>query len=312
MAWLELHQSVRDHRKIVEVAESLDMPEPHVVGHLTYLWLWAIDNAPDGVLPASPRVIARAAWWTGDPLAFLAAVVGAGLIDQSGDLLTIHDWETYTGKLIGQREANRQRQQRHRDRNRANRNDDVPANDGVTVTSPSRNGATEQNSTQHNTTQQDPVAAVREPAREGQPGDPPPAPQRPPIPPRRQTEMPIPDDFRLTDEMRGFALTLGVTEAEAVAEFGKMVAFAEANDLRKRDWEGYWRWWLQQGVSKGHCGPKARSTGNVRQFSARAPASTAQERTKAAFDEIFAEIDGEPPPGNEGDWETIETRGVVR
>lgn len=44
--------------------------------------------------------------------------------------------------------------------------------------------------------------------------------------------MPIPDDFRLTDEMRGFALTLGVTEAEAVAEFGKMVAFAEANDLR--------------------------------------------------------------------------------
>lgn len=122
--------------------------------------------------------------------------------------------------------------------------------------------------------------------------------------------MPIPDDFRLTDEMRGFALTQGVTPAEAVTEFGKMLAFAQANDLRKRDWEGYWRWWIQQGVSKGHCGPNARAGGKIRPFSARAPASTPQDRTKAAFDEIFAELDGEPPPRPE-DSDAIETRGAV-
>jgi hypothetical protein len=162
------------------------------------------------------------------------------------------------------------------------------------------------------TSQRNQAAASRERLREVTPGSG--CTQRPPIPPVRKTEIPIPDDFRLTDEMRGFALTLGVTPAEAVAEFGKMVAFAEANDLRKRDWDGYFRYWLQKGVSKGHCGPNR--AGNVRQFSARAPASTPQDRTKAAFDAIFAEIDGQPPPDDDDHdhdhWDTIETRGVVQ
>ncbi len=50
MAWIEAHQSLRDHRKVPDMADRLDMPEAHVVGHLVYLWLWALDNAQDGRL----------------------------------------------------------------------------------------------------------------------------------------------------------------------------------------------------------------------------------------------------------------------
>lgn len=144
MAWLELHQSVRDHRKIVCVAELLDMPEPHVVGHLAYLWLWAVDNAPDGVLPKSVRVIARAAWWEGDAQLFVASLSEAKLLDASDDGWAIHDWDSYAGKLLRQRKANAERQSRHRERTETDSDGDV------TVTSPSRNGATVQNSTEQN------------------------------------------------------------------------------------------------------------------------------------------------------------------
>lgn len=114
MAWLELHQSVRDHRKTVALADSLDMPEPHVVGHLTYLWLWAIDNAPEGVLPRSARMIARAAWWTGDADQLVEALLEVGFIDETDDEYRIHDWDAYAGKLIGQRKAHAERQKKYR------------------------------------------------------------------------------------------------------------------------------------------------------------------------------------------------------
>jgi hypothetical protein len=109
MAWIELHQAVRDHRKIVQVSADLDMPEPHVVGHLAFLWMWSVDNAPDGVLPDSNRVIARAAQFTGDPDAFMSALISAGLVDEEDGIRAIHDWDEYGGKLIHRRDANKER-----------------------------------------------------------------------------------------------------------------------------------------------------------------------------------------------------------
>lgn len=173
MAWIELHQAVRDHRKIVYLAELLEMPEPHVVGHLTYLWLWALDNAPDGQLDCSDRTIARAAWWEGDPHRLVSALIECGLLERVADTLVIHDWDDYAGKLIGQRRANAERQAKYRERTRPDR--DVTPEDGtsdgdVTVTSPSRNGATEQYPTVPNPTEPDQTGErQRAPAREKPP-----------------------------------------------------------------------------------------------------------------------------------------------
>ena len=48
MAWLKIYQSIREHRKILDAADDLEIEPPHMIGLLTSFWLWALDNAPDG------------------------------------------------------------------------------------------------------------------------------------------------------------------------------------------------------------------------------------------------------------------------
>ena len=50
MAWIELHQSLPTHRKLGKLKRLLKIKTPQAVGHLAMLWLWCIDNAPDGNL----------------------------------------------------------------------------------------------------------------------------------------------------------------------------------------------------------------------------------------------------------------------
>ena len=110
MAYIEVHQSLRDHRKILALAAELDMPEPHVAGHCLYLWLWSLDNAEDGVLPASERIVERAACWQGMPGAFVTGMVCAGMLDRDEDgSLHIHDWWEYAGRFIEKRRQNADR-----------------------------------------------------------------------------------------------------------------------------------------------------------------------------------------------------------
>ncbi len=160
MAWLELHQSIRDHRKIVELAEKLNITEPHAAGLCVYFWTWALDNAPDGIVRNSSRIICKAASWNGDQEAFLAAMIDVKFLettDKNGDLY-IHDWIEYVGRLMDQRESNKERQRRYREVKKAKksvtpalplrnalRNADVTVTSRVTL--PLRNGATVPNST---------------------------------------------------------------------------------------------------------------------------------------------------------------------
>lgn len=110
MAWIEVHQALPTHRKTLALASLLDVdPEP-LVGHLVCLWLWALDNAPDGVIEASPRIIARVAGWRGDHDAFVAALETAGFAERVDDLkYIIHDWDDYAGKLVDRRKSNAER-----------------------------------------------------------------------------------------------------------------------------------------------------------------------------------------------------------
>lgn len=106
MAWIQIHQQLKDHRKVLAAADELDIEPAHMLGLLISFWLWAIDNAPDGSLAGiSDRMIARAAQWDKDPEEFVAALTSASLLDATEDgVLEIHDWSEYTGKLIEQRE----------------------------------------------------------------------------------------------------------------------------------------------------------------------------------------------------------------
>lgn len=122
MAWIEVHQTLPPHRKLKKLKRLLKIKTPQAVGHVVMLWLWAIDNTPDGDLSQlDPEDIADACEWPKDAELFLDAMKTAGLID---DDLHLHDWKEYTGELMESRERKkeqareRKRRQRERDRQR--------------------------------------------------------------------------------------------------------------------------------------------------------------------------------------------------
>lgn len=114
MAWIELHQSLRDHHKIMDLADDLGIEEAHAIGCCASLWLWCLDYAPEGNLPHNHRKIARAAKWNGDADAFVQAMMTCGFIE--GDY-TVHDWDEYALKLIERKRANRDRMRLYRAQN---------------------------------------------------------------------------------------------------------------------------------------------------------------------------------------------------
>jgi len=140
LAWIEVHQSLPTHRKTLMVADALAVSPVEVLGHVVSLWLWALDNAPEGDVSGVPeRVLARAAQWDGDPGEFVTAFIGGTFLDRTADGLLIHNWWDYAGKLIDRRQANAARM-------RAARATHVPS------TLHARAGATVPNSTVQNTT----------------------------------------------------------------------------------------------------------------------------------------------------------------
>lgn len=127
MAWMELHQSLPQNKKTLRLKRLLKIRTPQAVGHLCMLWLWAIDNAPDGDLtPFEPSELAEVCGYEGEnPAQFVAALQESGFLDADG---CIHDWQSYTGRLLEQRELQREqarlRQQKRREKLRHVTRDD--------------------------------------------------------------------------------------------------------------------------------------------------------------------------------------------
>src|SRR5215471_2583384 len=78
MPWIESHQMVGHHPKTIRLAELLRVSLPTAVGHVHYLWWWALDFAPTGAIRTSPTVLARACEWRGSAEKFVQALVAAG------------------------------------------------------------------------------------------------------------------------------------------------------------------------------------------------------------------------------------------
>ncbi|ADU50154.1 HNH endonuclease [Thermaerobacter marianensis DSM 12885] len=115
MAWIESHQSLKDHPKTRRLARRLGISVPAAIGHLHCLWWWALEYAQDGSLAQyDADDIADAMMWDGDSQQLVQALVHAGFLDETGDGLRIHDWRDYAGRLIEQREraAARKREMR--------------------------------------------------------------------------------------------------------------------------------------------------------------------------------------------------------
>lgn len=107
MAWIESHQTLREHPKTKRLCRLLTLDRWQAVGLLQFLWWWALDYAPEGDLSGfSDEDIADAVDWTEDAGRLMRALVEAGFID---DGRHIHDWETFAEKRIARRRANAER-----------------------------------------------------------------------------------------------------------------------------------------------------------------------------------------------------------
>jgi hypothetical protein len=121
MAWIESHQTLRDHPKLMRLARLLDVPRTSAAGLLHFLWWWALDHAEDGDLTDFDALdLALAAGWEGDPDTFVKALEECGPGQRAGFLactdgrLVLHDWHDYAGKLVDRRVKDRERKKAQR------------------------------------------------------------------------------------------------------------------------------------------------------------------------------------------------------
>ncbi len=139
MAWIEIHQTLPNHRKTIEAATILGIRPAQMVGHLVCFWLWALDNAPDGKITSSRvshrnGIVTVMSHWEGNEDEFVNALIEVKFLHEDGDTLIIHDWQDYAGKLIDARKANRDRQRRYRERKKKEEPEDENSNANITVT----------------------------------------------------------------------------------------------------------------------------------------------------------------------------------
>ena len=116
MAWIESHQSLAKHKKLLRLAGLLRTDRITLIGHLHLLWWWGLDNADiDGNLgDVTSYEISEAAEWKGDPDEFASALEQAGFLERHDDHFVLHDWYDYAGKLNEARAKERERSRRRR------------------------------------------------------------------------------------------------------------------------------------------------------------------------------------------------------
>lgn len=115
MAWIESHQGLRSHPKTRKLVRRLNASPAIIVGHLHFIWWWALDFAQDGeITQFDPEDISDACDWDGEPEEFFNALVEVGFIDKVDDRYFLHDWYDYAGKLIEIRRKDAERKRKSR------------------------------------------------------------------------------------------------------------------------------------------------------------------------------------------------------
>lgn len=109
MAWIEVHDTLPDHPKVLRAAKALKLDSDALVGKLVRLWVWALGNREDGMLNDLDAdrldVIMQ---YRGKASALLEALVENRLLDALPDEhYMIHDWDEHVMMLRDKREEKR-------------------------------------------------------------------------------------------------------------------------------------------------------------------------------------------------------------
>jgi hypothetical protein len=126
MTWIRVDTTLLRHPKVARFAKSLGMNRHEAVGILIDLWTWSVDFTEGGDLSRISSDDLMAALGVTQDTAlvkfdFIESLVTAGFIDREGERIVLHDWDIHQGQLLAQRDANRERQRRHRRKRGGNR-----------------------------------------------------------------------------------------------------------------------------------------------------------------------------------------------
>lgn len=103
MAWIELHQEVRNHPKIQELARLLGISNAEATGYIINLWLFCAAYAQNGNLTNfSDDQLARACDFTCNVSVTLLKqyLIQTRLLDEKNGKITVHDWKKHGLRLL--------------------------------------------------------------------------------------------------------------------------------------------------------------------------------------------------------------------
>lgn len=105
MAWLESHQALERHPKVLQLASMMGWSLDETLGKLHRFWWWCLEYAPTGDLrQVDPIVIAGGIGLTGDVAhKFMPSMLNAHLIcscARSKKPFRVHDWIEYAGRYL--------------------------------------------------------------------------------------------------------------------------------------------------------------------------------------------------------------------
>ena len=115
MAWIKIHQSIATNRKILQAADRLSISEPAMIGHMTLLWLWSIENAQAGVLTVSEEMIRKVAGYPKAGRAFVDALVESDLLRRNPDGgYQVVNYDEHIAPIIAATDRHRKSQAKYR------------------------------------------------------------------------------------------------------------------------------------------------------------------------------------------------------
>lgn len=105
--YIEVHTSLRENLKLSRLSKRLDVPEVHMVGHLVYLWLWALGctGIEGEITKVSPEEMAIIMQYEGDATKLYEEMLACHWITKTDGKVFINDWNEYGGKVMARRDA---------------------------------------------------------------------------------------------------------------------------------------------------------------------------------------------------------------
>lgn len=101
MAWIEAHQKLKDHPKVLDLMNTMQWDVDQTIGKLFRFWWWCVDYAEDGDLGKhnDARIAASVGLNGVYGKEFVEAMVQSGWIDRD-PYFRVHDWWDCIGKYL--------------------------------------------------------------------------------------------------------------------------------------------------------------------------------------------------------------------